>query len=116
MKFLTLIVSVLIMIAVLIPGSKIPEVNVVGVDKLVHICMFSAWAVALRFDFHTLKPLRVFMFGMIFSVLTEVVQLFAEGRSFDVYDMVFDGIGLFIGLLIANPVIKLLDRLFRIKR
>lgn len=112
MKILTFVVSILIMIAVLIPGSKIPDVNLIGIDKVVHLCMFSAWAVALRFDFPGVKPWIVFMLGMLFSLVTEVVQLFAEGRSFDLFDMVFDGIGLTIGLLIAKPVIKFMDRFF----
>jgi len=116
MKLLTLIVSVLIMIAVLVPGSKIPDVNVVGVDKLVHICMFAAWAVALRFDFPNIRPWLVFVLGMVFSLLTEVVQLFAEGRTFDFYDILFDSLGLLIGLAVSRPVIKILHRLFRIKQ
>lgn len=111
MKFLTLIVSVLILIAVLIPGSNIPDVNLVGVDKIVHICMFSAWAVAMRFDFPGIKPWLVFILGMLFSLFTEVVQLFAEGRSFDLYDMVSDAVGLVVGLLLAKPVIKLINRI-----
>ena len=115
MKVLTLIVSILILIAVLIPGSQIPDVNVIGVDKVVHICMFTAWAVALRFDFPNLKIWLVFALGMVFSVVTEVVQIFAEGRTFDLYDMIFDAIGLSIGLAISKPVIKLLNRLFRIR-
>jgi VanZ family protein len=115
MKFITLIVSVLIMVAVLIPGSKIPDVSFVGVDKIVHICMFSAWAVAMRFDFRSIKPWRIIVLGMMFSLLTEVVQIFAEGRSFDFYDMIFDGIGLIIGLLVAKPIVKLIDNLFRLK-
>ena len=112
MKLPTFIVSVLIMIAVLIPGSKIPDVNVIGVDKLVHICMFAAWAVALRYDFPNIRPWLVFVLGMAFSFLTEVVQLFAEGRTFDFYDMLFDALGIFIGLALSRAVIKLVNRLF----
>ncbi|HEY0741784.1 MAG TPA: VanZ family protein [Chryseosolibacter sp.] len=110
MKYLTLIASVLIIVAVLIPGSNIPDVEFTGVDKFVHISMFAAWAVALRFDFPLLKWWQIFMLGIIFSFLTEVLQLFAEGRSFDTYDMVSDAIGLALGLLVAKPVVRILSR------
>lgn len=116
MKLFTLIVSVLIMIAVLIPGSNIPDVDVVGVDKLVHICMFAAWAIALRFDFPKAPLWLVFVLGMMFSFLTEVVQLFAEGRTFDFYDMLFDALGLLIGLTLSRFAIRLINRLFRIRQ
>jgi glycopeptide antibiotics resistance protein len=112
MKVLTLIVSLLILVAVLIPGSNIPNVNLVGVDKIVHICMFSAWAVAIRFDFPNSKKWVVLLAGMMFSLITEIVQLFAEGRSFDFFDMLFDGIGLMIGLVVAGPIIKLIHQVF----
>jgi VanZ family protein len=103
------------MIAVLIPGSTIPDVRFVGVDKLVHISMFLAWAVAIRFDFQSVKPWLVFVLGIVFSALTEVVQLFTEGRSFDFFDMLFDGVGLLIGVLISKAVIKIIHRLFRLR-
>lgn len=115
MKVLTIIVSVLILIAVLIPGSNIPDVGMVGLDKLVHVCMFTVWAVAFRFDFPGIRTWVVFLCGVAFSLLTEVVQLFVEGRSFDFFDMIFDGLGLVIGLLIAKTVIKMINRLFRPK-
>lgn len=112
MKYLTLIVSTLIIIAVLVPGSTIPDVKVIGVDKIVHICMFAAWAVALRFDFPHFKWWHIFALGMIFSFLTEVLQLLTEDRSFDLYDMVSDAIGLTLGLFVAKPFVKILHRLF----
>lgn len=112
MKYLTVIVSLLIIIAVLIPGSNIPSVGLKGVDKFVHISMFATWAIAMRFDFTFLKWWHIFVLGMIFSFLTEVLQLFAEGRTFDMYDMVSDAIGLFLGFLVAKPVIRILNRLF----
>ena len=51
MKYATLTVSILIIIAVLIPGSNLPDVNIGGYDKLIHIGMFFTWALAVRFDF-----------------------------------------------------------------
>ena len=112
MRYATIIVSVLIIIAVLIPGSDLPDVHVGGYDKLIHMVMFAAWAVAIRYDFHP-KRFRfflVFVAGAAFSAVTELLQLLVEGRSFDVYDMAADALGLIAGLLIGGPVVKWLHR------
>ena len=112
MKFLTGLVSLLIIIAVLIPGSNLPDVNIGGYDKLIHMVMFASWAVAVRYDFDR-KPFRyakVFLAGVLFSALTEVLQILVEGRSFDIYDMVADAGGLIIGLWLSAPVVKWMRR------
>ena len=113
MRYFTLIVSILIIIAVLLPGSTIPDVSIVGFDKFVHVGMFATWTVALRYDFPATRPSMVFLLATGFSVLTEVLQLFVEGRSFDLYDMLADAFGIIIGLLLANPINKWITRLFK---
>lgn len=110
MKYLfTFIVSLLIVIAVLLPGSSIPEVNFIGVDKIVHVGMFGAWAMAVYFDFNvggTIQYLKAFGAGVIFSLFTEVVQIFIEGRTFDWSDMIADAFGLLAGLTIGGWIIR----------
>jgi VanZ family protein len=107
----TTVISILIIIAVLIPGSKLPGVEIVGFDKVVHLGMFATWAIAVRYDFPSrYKVLFIFIAGLFFSFLTEVLQLLAEGRSFDIYDMVADAVGLIIGLLVSRRILKLLGR------
>jgi VanZ family protein len=112
MKYPTIIISVLIIVAVLIPGSNLPDVSMVGFDKIVHIAMFTLWALAVRYDFNSpsFNAFIVFLLGVCFSVLTEALQLMVEGRSFDLYDMIADGTGLLLGLLISGWVLKLLRR------
>lgn len=115
MKLLTLFVSILIVIAVLVPGSRLPDVSIGGYDKLIHVGMFLTWAVAVRFDYNR-QPFRymlVFLLGLLFSALTEVLQILVEGRSFDVYDMAADAIGLVIGLVVSGPVVRWADQLRR---
>ena len=115
MKYATVLVSVLIIIAVMIPGRDLPDVEIGGYDKLIHFCMFATWAVAVRYDFRTAprKFFRIFIAGLLFSLLTEVLQLPVEGRTFDPYDMAADGVGLIAGLLASGPVLRGLDRLRR---
>lgn len=112
MKYATLIVSVLIIIAVLIPGSNLPSVNIVGFDKIVHVGLFGLWALAVRYDFDApnFKFAMVLLAGIGFSVMTEVLQLMVEGRSFDVFDMVADTIGLIGGLVTSGPILKFLRK------
>jgi VanZ family protein len=113
MRYATLLVSVLIIIAVLIPGQDLPDVNIGGYDKLIHMVMFAVWALAIRYDLHP-KPFRFFpmlLAGLALSVVTELLQLLVEGRSFDLYDMAADALGLVAGLLISGPIVKRLRRI-----
>lgn len=114
MKFATIITSLLIIIAVLIPGKNLPDVHIGGYDKLIHMAMFAAWALAVRYDFSSrpLSYLTVLAVGLLFSALTEVLQLLVEGRSFDVYDMGADALGLVVGLLLSRPLLKWINRFF----
>lgn len=112
MKYATLIVSAFIVIAVLIPGGNLPDVGLGGMDKAIHIGMFAVWAIAVRYDFNT-KPfpfLIVFVAGLFFSALTEVLQLVVEGRSFDLYDMAADAVGVLAGVLVSGVVLKGWDK------
>ena len=113
MKYATLLASTLIIIAVLIPGSNLPDVGMGGFDKLVHIGMFTVWAVAIRYDFNSdrFPFVLAFLAGLTFSVFTEVLQLMVEGRSFDVYDMAADAVGLLLGLMVSGMVLKVVNRL-----
>jgi VanZ family protein len=115
LKYFTIIISVLILIVVLIPGANVPNINFIGFDKIVHISMFAAWAVALRFDVVSLRPWAVVMLGMLFSLFTEITQLFVEGRSFDLYDLVADLVGLMIGVVVAGPINKVLRKVLQSK-
>ena len=115
MKLLTAFVSVLIVIAVLIPGSQLPNVSIGGYDKLIHIIMFLTWALAVRFDYDS-QPFRYafgFLLGLIFSAFTELLQILVEGRSFDINDMAADAIGLIIGFAISGPVVRWVKHLRR---
>lgn len=113
MKYATFIVSALIVIAVIIPGRDLPDVNIGGYDKLIHVGMFAVWAIAVRYDFRSRasRYIAIFICGMLFSLFTEILQLFVEGRSFDPYDMMADGLGLIVGLALSGIVIGWLNRL-----
>ena len=110
--YATIFVSILIIIAVLIPGSKLPDVHIGGYDKLIHMAMFCAWVMAVQFDLNkkSFPTLKILVAGLIFSGLTEILQLLIEGRSFDIYDMAADAVGLVFGLLIGAPLVNRLRK------
>jgi VanZ family protein len=110
MKF-TILASTLIIIAVLLPGSTIPEVGFGGVDKLVHFVMFFSWAIACRLDRKShFNAWIAAVLGIAFSLLTEVLQIMVEGRTFDAYDITADVVGLVAGLLLSKPIVSALSR------
>ena len=112
MKYLaTLAATALILTAILLPGSKIPDVGFSGIDKLVHFTLFYLWSLAIRFDFEkNFKWKLAWVAGLIFSLLTEVLQILVEGRSFDYYDIVADGIGLSVGIATGAKVLNFMIR------
>jgi VanZ family protein len=112
MKYLaTIFVTVLILVAVLLPGSKIPSVGFQGIDKLAHFTLFYMWSLAIRFDFNNnFKWIIGFIAGLTFSYLTEVLQLLVEDRAFDYYDIIADTAGLSVGLATGIFVLKIITR------
>ncbi len=109
----TIAVTLLILIAVLLPGSAVPDVGNFGLDKIVHFLLFFAWAIAIRFDFPSLNKILVFVIGIVFSCFTEVLQLFTEDRSFDFFDMLADAIGLATGLILSHLIIRILTSVLK---
>jgi VanZ family protein len=106
MKFATLTVSLLILVAVLIPGRNLPSVKLIGFDKIVHVGMFGLWAIAARYDQRT-KPFKyvlAFFIGLTFSIVTETLQLRVEGRTFDGYDVAADVVGLILGFAASQKL------------
>ena len=112
MKYLpTTLSTILILVAVLIPGSDIPDVRIVEIDKLAHIILFIIWGTAVQYDFNKTKRMKwlpLFTIGLAFSSFTEVLQMFSEDRSFDFYDIAGDMLGLSLSLVYSH---KLLQRL-----
>jgi len=117
MKYLfTFLICALILIAVLIPGANLPEVDFTGLDKIVHIGLFGLWALAVYYDFNLkgYKYVIAFLTGLSFSVFTEILQIFVEGRTFDWTDIIADAIGLFLGLVLAGTILRLIKKIFNI--
>ncbi len=118
--FLSAAVIVLILVAVTLPGRIIQQLpgNYFGVDKLVHMLMFMCLAVVLHADFGIFTKrdfIAAFLLGLAFSFLTEAVQLFIEGRSFDLADGMADlsgfAFGIFTRKWLSSPIGKMKAKL-----
>jgi len=104
--------TLLILVAVLLPGSKMPSIDVVGIDKIAHFTLFFIWSVAVRYDFTpNFKWFVGWIIGAIFSASTELFQIYADGRSPDVFDVLFDTLGLTVGLMVGAKIIRIIMRL-----
>lgn len=108
----TIIVTVVILILVLMPGSSIPDSSIPAIDKLVHFLLFTGWTVAVIHDFDT-KWYKALIAGLLFALLTEVIQIPIENRTFDVKDLVADGAGVLFGIANATWIIRLTKRVLR---
>jgi VanZ family protein len=110
----TILSTLLIIVAVILPGSQIPDVHILGIDKLAHFVLFSLWALCVRRDFTpSFWWPTALMAGIAFSWMTELLQIEVEGRTFDFADVVADTAGLAFGLLTGRLVLKWLARFGR---
>jgi VanZ family protein len=116
LKYLATIFStLLILVAVLLPGSKIPDIQITGIDKVVHVTLFMIWSLGVRRDFGaSFRWTLCLLFGLIFSWLTEILQIVVEGRTFDYTDIIADALGLAIGLLIGRQLLQWIRKYVRI--
>ncbi len=103
----TIAVASLILVAVLLPGSALPEgPGIPGFDKFVHFCLFAALAAAAHLDFGLEGARRLawaLAAAVAFSSLTEALQLLVDGRAAELLDMVADLAGFAFGLAVRRP-------------
>lgn len=106
-----LIVSILlILIVTLTPGNG----KILGnyLDKVVHFVVFFFLSINICFKFQkNEKLIEVMFWGILFGLLTEVIQQFIPGRNMDHYDGIADSLGIIIGYYIYRMNANRIDRL-----
>ena len=99
MKVLAIGWVLVILVLCSIPGPAVPDVNVIGFDKIGHFGMFfiGAWIWMGAWPNSTARVLAA---GLTFSAATEIYQglLPVLSRSPDPFDVVADALGLIVGL------------------
>lgn len=106
-----LVVSILlILIVTLTPGNG----KILGnyLDKVVHFVVFFFLSINICFKFQkNEKLIEVMFWGILFGLLTEVIQQFIPGRNMDHYDGIADSLGIIIGYYIYRMNANRIDRL-----
>ena len=104
----TILVTALILVAVLLPGSSLPDTpGIPGLDKLAHFTLFLMLAVAIQLDYSPSGPRRIWVTiiaALAFSALTEALQLMVDGRSSELMDMLADMAGFLAGMAARRPL------------
>jgi VanZ family protein len=106
----------IVLVLTLIPGPAIPDVGFsFRIDKIVHFFLFGIQMVltAYALEKHTLSrgaPAHPILVSVIFSIAAgvgiEFLQRFVPGRSFSVFDMVANTIGVGIGYYVFRYLKK----------
>jgi VanZ family protein len=98
---------IVVIIGSLLPGNSAPMLAIesLGVsDKLEHCAAYAVLAfLPCVYERRRVVAMLLTLAAAI-GVLLEFGQLFSPARSFDVYDMLADGIGVMIGAAVAVPV------------
>lgn len=107
--------TLLIFILCLWPGRELPHSSIPLIDKWVHFVLFAPftflWLTAFgRRDFKSL--LAGFGAGCATGLLVELLQgaFPALGRSYDLLDIVADGIGSLLGALLFIPFAAIIGK------
>lgn len=103
--------TVVILTAVLWPGSQIPTTRL-PIDKLVHFLLFTGWTTAVVHDFN-LKWYKALIAGLLFALITELIQIPVEKRTFDVMDLIADGAGVLFGIANSAFIIRITKKVLR---
>jgi VanZ family protein len=97
--------TIMILIACLIPGDEVPDVHIPLIDKWVHFIIFGGFAFLwlCRFKQATIKTgLSIFVLTLLLGYVVELLQGsgITTGRSYDLYDVLADGIGGLLGTVL----------------
>lgn len=99
----------LILVGTLIPGSTLPESSIQHLDKVIHALLFFLFVFSATIGFvkqsqypklHFDAVKYVLLFSGLLAIGTEVLQHFIiPRRTFDLYDIVADVVGIGVGFL-----------------
>jgi VanZ family protein len=94
-----------ILLACLIPGNEVPDIHIPLADKWVHFIIFAGfsflWLSTFKYA-NTAKGVLIFILAVLLGYAVELLQDsgITTGRSYDVYDIVADGIGGILGVVL----------------
>ncbi|GIV42175.1 MAG: hypothetical protein KatS3mg034_1485 [Vicingaceae bacterium] len=109
MKLVAIAYSILILIVSVIPGNRLPEIEVQWFDKLVHFLMYGIliflWGKAWPYEHLRFYYFYLIMFGFLYGFVIEVLQYFLPvGRYFSIGDLGSNALGLITGSVILKKL------------
>jgi len=109
---LSLIWLCMIWVVSSLPSQDIPQVNIMGVDKIAHFGVYLIWGMLVHTYLHKKEPnkkLRMVIVLLMFflAALDEYHQRWIPGRDVSVYDLFANWSGLFASFLVLIPLKRL---------
>lgn len=103
--FFAVLWTLLILGACLIPGREVPNIHIPMMDKWVHFVIFAGFSFLWLCTFSTInfaKMILVFVLSVLLGYCVELLQDsgITVGRSFERDDIIADGIGGFLGVVL----------------
>lgn len=94
---------IIILISAIIPPSNIPSSID---DKIVHAVGFMGVALLYAWAYKKEKWWKNIIYGLAFGIFIEIIQYFIPYRSFELFDIIADGVGLILGVLLVEIMRK----------
>ncbi len=102
--------TIIMFIGCSLPGEDVPE-SISNRDKLTHIAIFAAFSFLWRLNGQSV--VKVLLAGILYGALIEVWQaVMPINRSGDLADAIADTVGVCVGILLALPVGRYLEKRF----
>jgi len=98
---IALVWSVLVLVSLVLPGSSVPQADLLEYDKVVHALLFGVGVFLwLRVPWSSPSARRVIVLGaLLFAPVSELMQaMIGRGRAADPWDAVADVIGVVLGV------------------
>ena len=109
-NFLIIIFCLVITLGSSIPGTSIPELDIFGIDKLLHVLEYFILGYLLvnSVSDKTQYPVYLsFVLGIFFALIDETYQLTVIGRSSSSFDVIADAIGLTSAIIFNHKFSKI---------
>ena len=77
------------------------------IDKVIHLLIFLVLAVLFKLSYPKIKYYNAILVLSFYGLAIEILQqILPTGRSFDLYDWIFDILGVLIGITLTKFIFK----------
>ncbi|WP_305857865.1 VanZ family protein [Balneatrix alpica] len=97
---LALFYAALLVVVCLLPSAALPNASVS--DKTVHLLAYLGWVMVFKLAWPCLSHLRLWLAAFAFGVVIEGLQGLTPTRYFEGLDMLANGAGALLGILLLS--------------